>query len=388
MTYKVLDLTGGIAGGFCARNLAMLGMAVIKVEPSGGDRLRTLDGPASDLLFEALNCFKLGVSLDFADPSAQETVQGLLLQADVLVLDELAPLYADSLSAHERLREQFPHLVIVSVTPWGTRGDWAGRSAVNLTLSAAGGDTYSMGYPDREPLTLPYEQCYYQGGVAAVGACLASLYRREHRANADGDYIDIAVVDIFVTVHSENLVLAYTSYGGERPRYGHRRLVAYPYQILPCKDGYVSLVGLERRQWDGLVELMGNPEWAKDERFRSRRDMIEIYADELDAYVTEWLRQYTKAELFAMFRKAHLPFAPLQTVREVLSDEQLAFRKFWYEARGGGVKIPGLPFRTRATRRVFAPAPGLGQHNDILATGAAGAWAAATAAATTEAVVA
>jgi crotonobetainyl-CoA:carnitine CoA-transferase CaiB-like acyl-CoA transferase len=331
-----------------------------------------------------LNCFKLGLSLDFADPSARDTVERLLAQADVVVLDEFAPLYADSLEAHEQLRNKFPHLVIVSVTPWGTRGEWAGRPAVNLTISAAGGDSFSIGYPDREPLTLPYDQCYYQGGVAAVGACLAGLYRRRHRG--DGDYVDIAIVDIFVTVHSENLVLAYTSYGGERPRYGHRRLVAYPYQILPCKDGYISLVSMERRQWDGLIELMGNPNWAKDERFRSRRNMIELYADELDGYLTEWLRQYTKAELFEMFRQAHLPFAPLQTIREVLSDEQLAFRDFWYEAREGTVKIPGLPFRTRATRRTYFPAPALGEHDGILSSrDADSAWAAAITA-TTEAV--
>jgi CoA:oxalate CoA-transferase len=387
VTYKVLDLSGGIAGGFCARNLAMLGMAVVKIEPSGGGRLRNLTEPGDAKLFEALNCFKLGFSMDFNSVSDRYALENLLAQADVVVLDEFSPRYADSLEAHERLREMFPHLVVLSVTPWGTRGEWAGRPAVNLTLSAAGGDSYSIGYPDREPLTLPYEQCYYQGGVAAVGACLASLYRRAHTQDADGDYIDIAIIDIFVTVHSENLVLAYTSYGGERPRYGHRRLVAYPYQILPCKDGYVSLVGMERRQWDGLLELMGNPEWAKDERFRSRRDMIEIYADELDAHLTEWLLQYNKAELFAMFREAHLPFAPLQTVREVLLDEQLAFRKFWYETPDGAIKIPGLPFRTRASRRVFMPAPRLGEHNDILAAGVAGAWAAATAA-TAEPVVA
>ena len=34
--------------------------------------------------------------------------------------------------------------------------------------------------------------------------------------------------------------------------------------VIECADGYVELLTLEQRQWDGLVKLMGDPEWAQD----------------------------------------------------------------------------------------------------------------------------
>lgn len=34
--------------------------------------------------------------------------------------------------------------------------------------------------------------------------------------------------------------------------------------VIECRDGFVELLTLEQRQWHGLVELMGYPEWAMD----------------------------------------------------------------------------------------------------------------------------
>ena len=35
---------------------------------------------------------------------------------------------------------------------------------------------------------------------------------------------------------------------------------AYPYMILPCKDGEVCICGRTRDEWNRFVQAMGNPE--------------------------------------------------------------------------------------------------------------------------------
>jgi crotonobetainyl-CoA:carnitine CoA-transferase CaiB-like acyl-CoA transferase len=56
---------------------------------------------------------------------------------------------------------------------------------------------------------------------------------------------------------------------------------------LPCADGYVELLTLEQRQWQGLVQLLGHPEWANDPALddsleRSRQ------GPELNLRIREW----------------------------------------------------------------------------------------------------
>ena len=36
--------------------------------------------------------------------------------------------------------------------------------------------------------------------------------------------------------------------------------------VLPCSDGYVAISPREDAQWERWLELMGNPEWAAEEK--------------------------------------------------------------------------------------------------------------------------
>src|SRR5262245_40982291 len=75
---RVLDLTD-LKGALCAKLLGDMGADVIKIEPPGGDAMRTvgpfLDGrPHCDrsLLFWFYNTSKRGLTLDVHQPAGQE----------------------------------------------------------------------------------------------------------------------------------------------------------------------------------------------------------------------------------------------------------------------------------------------------------------------------
>ena len=90
---RVLDLTHGIAGPYCAKLLADHGADVIKIEqPGTGDFARGM-GPFPDDtphpeksgLFLSLNTNKRGITLDLRSPEGAEALKELVKGADVLV---------------------------------------------------------------------------------------------------------------------------------------------------------------------------------------------------------------------------------------------------------------------------------------------------------------
>ena len=149
-------------------------------------------------------------------------------------------------------------------------------------------------------------------------------------------------------------------------RTGHHALdFPYPNCILRCKDGYTFVGSPEGRQWRKLLEIMGDPEWAKDPRFRNRTVMNNEHADEVDGYVEEWLMQHTKAELLALALEHRVPLAPVRGFDEVRNDESLADQFTAIERPDTGpISFPGPPYKLAGPEPGSPlPAPLLGQHN-------------------------
>jgi crotonobetainyl-CoA:carnitine CoA-transferase CaiB-like acyl-CoA transferase len=78
--------------------------------------------------------------------------------------------------------------------------------------------------------------------------------------------------------------------------------------------------------------------------------MGERHADELDGLVEAWLREQTKADLFALAGSRDIPFGPLMTPGDLLDYEPFAERNFFRTVPAGGstIKLPWLPFRDAA----------------------------------------
>ena len=113
----VLELATGVAGPYCGKLFADLGAQVIKVEPPGGDPMRTeppLFGGES-VYFNWLNANKFGVDAGLTG----ERLDELARHADVVIHSERGPA-ADALDA--RLSSVNPRAVVLSLTPYGRSG--------------------------------------------------------------------------------------------------------------------------------------------------------------------------------------------------------------------------------------------------------------------------
>ena len=215
---------------------------------------------------------------------------------------------------------------------------------------------WSLGEPDREPLSLSPGVLEHQSGANLAAACLLALLVREERGT--GRVVDVALADILASYVAGNCRI-YTNYGLKWQRAGRRAYAsggAYPYVVLPCKDGEVCLCGRTRDEWERLVDAMGRPAWSQEPRYQDLRAMGKQYPEEVDALIMPWLAQHTMAEIEQLASQHNLVISPIRSFADVLATKQFTLRGFWKRANVGGkdVQGPGLPFKiveARTARR-------------------------------------
>ena len=82
--YKVVDFSAVFAGPICSRFLLDCGAEVIKVEiPKVGDLTRGIGGITP--VFAHFNAGKRSIAVDLKNPSGQELVRELIIDADIVI---------------------------------------------------------------------------------------------------------------------------------------------------------------------------------------------------------------------------------------------------------------------------------------------------------------
>ncbi len=389
---RVLELGQFISAPYCGKLLADMGAEVIKIEPPGAGEYSRRYGPflhddphrERSGMFLYLHANKLGATLDLATPTGRSIFHRLAARSDVLV-NNLHPLELDRLELdYEAVAQNNPRLVMASITPFGLTGPYRNYKAYDINLAAAGGICQGLGSPDREPLTFGTPQVGYFAGAAAASSIMMALLALETPtldnparslsgdSQGGGQHIDIAEVEAMAGVYNGPEALMAVYQWRVTRRTGHHALdFPYPNCVLRCKDGYIFVGAPEGRQWRRLLEVMGDPEWAKDHRFRNRTEMNNLYADEVDGYVEEWLMDYTKAELLDIALVHRIPLAPVRGYDEVRNDESLA--DLFVEIDRpytGPLAFPGPPYDIQGvSQSPPSPAPFLGQHNEDIYCG-------------------
>jgi len=119
------------------------------------------------------------------------------------------------------------------------------------------------------------------------------------------------------------------------------------------------------------VKVIGTPELASDERFRTNGDRMRNLAA-LTPLVAARMKTKPSAEWLAAFEAAGVPAGPVNRIGDMLEDPQVAAREMVVEvehAKAGRMKTLGLPLKFSATPgAVCRGAPTLGQHTrEVLA---------------------
>jgi crotonobetainyl-CoA:carnitine CoA-transferase CaiB-like acyl-CoA transferase len=376
---KVLEYCQMISGPYCGKVLADLGAEVIKVEePQVGDAARRrgpfpndVPHPEKSGLFLYINTNKLGITLDLGTASGRRIFQRLAEQADILIEDrppgEMAKLGLDytSLSAVN------PRLIVTSITPFGQTGPYRDYKAYHLNLYHGSSHSSSAYVPPEQgpkppPLVGGGEVGEYDSGLAAALATMAALFSR--LATGQGQHIDVSKFEALLALERVE-ICRFANEPDPPPRPG---MVG---GLMACQDGHVVIPIPQDHQWQALVELMGNPAWAQDEKCRDEFARIK-YRDEIQPLLEEWMAQHTKEEIFHEGQGFGVPAGPVRTAAEVINWQQARQRGFFAHLdhpQAGRLEYPTAAYRMSETPwRGERAAPLLGEHNEQIYCGRLG----------------
>ena len=124
----VLDLSSkSFAGCHCSSDLSEHGAEVLRIEPPGGDFIRSCSpygfmykGEGLNYLTEGRN--KFHITLDLAQPAAREMLKELAKKADVLIETYKPGTMEDWGIGYEQLKQINPKLIFASLTGFGGFG--------------------------------------------------------------------------------------------------------------------------------------------------------------------------------------------------------------------------------------------------------------------------
>ena len=368
---KVVELGELVSAAYAGKIMADLGADVVKVEEPGGDPARQrgpfprgLADPEKSGLFLALNTNKRGITLDLT--RHQDRLARLVAWADIVVHNYPAAQMAERGIDYGAFRQLNPRLVMCSITPFGLSGPYKDYRAYELNVSHAGGWGWlspgASDFPDLPPLKVAGHQCDFQGGVSGAMAALAA-YQRALDTGC-GEHIDLSTQAFIAAFLEQNFV--YYSYSDRiASRLGKRLL--YPWGIFECKDGLIFILAVEEDQWERIVELMGNPEWAGWEIFADAAQRSKNQ-DVMKMYLDEWVKDWTVEELWHEAQSRRICFAPVFGMEQLSKQEQLRSRHFFVDVsqpHAGTVTQLGPPYQLREPWwQVRRPAPLLGEHTD------------------------
>lgn len=351
---KVIDLAGE-AGALTGRILADLGAGVVRLEPPGGDALRTAfprDAAGHSLRYRAWNVGKTIEAL-----TRPEDLSGWLAGADIILdtpadggFGPLDPALA-------------PQAVWVHITPFGQKGPRSHWRATDLGILAATGNLFATGDPDRPPVRCAEPVAYAHTGPEAAFAALTALASRRPQ-----------IVDLSM---QETVLSANMGGPGNFPETGDRGLrkgavTGRTREIWACRDGYVSF-GLRGgrarlKSLEILTDLLrkeGLINGAWEERDWITYDAKTADAAELRALeepLSALFRLRSMRDWYDLACATNLMLAPAAGPEEILARLQNKDRQVFHTAE----TLRGLPARIALWRagpkNIEAPPPATPSH--------------------------
>ncbi|MFI1756214.1 CaiB/BaiF CoA transferase family protein [Streptomyces sp. NPDC020571] len=319
---RVLDLATLFAGPLAATMLGDFGAEVIKVEhPTRPDPSRG-HGPSKDgvgLWWKLLGRNKHTITLDLSKPAGRTTLLRLAATADVVVENfrpgtlEKWDLGWDELSAVN------PRLVLTRVTGFGQFGPYARRPGFGTLAEAMSGFAAMTGEPDAPPTLPPFGLADSIAALATAYAVMTALAARER--TGEGQVVDMAIIEPILTVLGPQ-PLWYDQLGHVQPRTGNRSQNNAPRNTYRTADGtWVAVSTSAQSVAERVMRLVGRPELIDEPWFATGADRAR-HADVLDAAVGDWIARHSRADVLAAFEKAEAAVAPVQDVRDVMTDPQ------------------------------------------------------------------
>ncbi|MCH7606598.1 MAG: CoA transferase, partial [Chloroflexi bacterium] len=309
---------------------------------------------------------KRSITLDLKAAAAQNIVKDLVKEADIVV-ESFRPGAMERFGLdYHSLRSIKPGLVMTSISNFGQTGPYKDFRLADIMVYGMGGEMFSTGVDEREPLKLGVNVLLYQAGATAAVATMGALFAAVD--DGIGQQVDVSIMETQIgSIDRRMSMLVAYQYTGEicsRGPLGGSGLANGAY---PCADGYLQLAG-GRGYFPRVVQMLGEPPFLNDPKwYASEAQSDPELRDELDAHILSWTIEQSKSEAWNAAQDSRVISAPLNAMEEVHRDpvflERGAFAVI-YHPETGPLRYPGRPFiMNESPWDVRRPAPLLGEHN-------------------------
>ncbi len=374
---RVLEHGTFITGPAAAMLLADLGADVVKVEQPEGDPFRAFRGGTYSPHYQTYNRNKKSLRLDTRKADDLAQFDRLLAEADVYI-QNFRPGVADKIGAGEtRLRALNPRLIYCAISGFGPDGPSAQRPSYDTVAQAASGFLKLLINPANPRVVGPALADAITGFYAAYGI-LGALYERERRGGsvgngrpAAGRKVEVSMLEAMTHFNLD----AFTHLFAEGEVMGpySRPSVSQSY-VLRCADGrWIALhMSSPPKFWQGLAQVIEQPQLFDDPRFASREARIQHQAELIDVLGGHFARK-PRDEWCRRLVAKDVPHAPMYDTDEVPRDPQAQHLQLFVDTDhpAGGrwttVRSP-VSFDGERALEVRAP-PLLGDHDEALRQG-------------------
>lgn len=370
---RVLALEQMQALPYATQLLARLGADVVKVEhPKGGDSGRGSlpamtdpEGRKVGATFLRNNLGKRSVCIDLKSDEGRQLVLDLAPRFDIVAENSKAGAMDRLGLGWEAIHAASPRTIYLSVSGFGASGSPYDRWPAYAPIAEAMSGIYEFKRQgDDPPMVAP------MGGLGDIGsglfATIGVLAALRHRdATGEGQRVDIAMLDAMVAI--TDLVTNFWSLGLRNGDLGP--LIMHGFR---ASDGWFIIQVGREHQFAKLVEVIGHPEWADDERFATRQGWIDHLDDVLRPAIESWASTRTKVQACDEMAAIGVAAGPCYSDEEVVADGHVAARNMLVEVpRTDGVEqpvlVPGNPVKlSNVAEGPESRVPWLGEHTDAV----------------------
>ncbi len=381
---RVLDLSRVLAGPYCTQMLGDMGAEIIKIEkPGAGDDTRFWGPPfvrdrdgndtTESAYYLSINRNKKSVAVDLASPEGRDIIIGLLQHCDILIENfKVGGLKKYGLD-YDSLKNQFPGLIVCSITGYGQNGPLSTEPGYDLVSQAMGGLMSVTGAPDGDPMKVGVAVSDIITGLHAATGILAALHHRT--TTGKGQHVDVALLDCTLATMT-NLAQYYLTAGRVAPRQGNMHATIVPYQALKARDGWLVIAVGNDGQFAKLSTLLGHPEWAQDPRFSTNSARL-ANRDILSPLISASMAAHDVADFVQKCHDLDIPAGPVNTIEQAFAEPQIQAREMKIEMRHDlapePVSLVGSPLKFSETPVRYESAPPvLGRHTSEVLSGLLG----------------
>ncbi len=317
--------------------------------------------------FNSINRNKLSMTADLRRAEGLEIFKKLLAISDIVVDNNAFGVMEKLGLGDSVMRAVNPRLINVSMPLYGNSGRNRAISGMGSVVDSWSGILTMRGYRDFD--IGASQVATHMDSASGPGAAFAVLLAlREREQSGLGQFIDFS--------QSENMLQAVGEYFvdcqwnnrnpsplGDRDRWSG---IQGAYRCAG-NDEWVVLTARTDEEWLGLRRAMGDPEWARDERFSTAKQRYALH-NEINARISAWTEDLDPYDAMHRLQAEGVAAAKVLNEEATLNDPHIRERGFFVQMthqEAGTHMYPGHQWKTSGPPlRLDSPPPLLGEHNE------------------------